>query len=144
MGRFPVARGTLPALVLLPKISAPALRPRSAPRLCNAVSDTTSPPGQEQSIMPEKDRIDDADLREVAGGRSDTRRTSHDSPIGTPFGDDAIPTDGGSGGKQSLSPEEAASISGGRQAPTSPPNPSLDDDDPPSIRISKDPSLGDG
>jgi hypothetical protein len=95
--------------------------------------------------MPDRKRIDESDLEKVSGGRQDSIRgggANPDSPIGTPFGDDAIPTGGGS--KSRLTPEEAASVSAGRQAPTQPPVNTFDDGDdaPPSVKIS--PEVGPG
>lgn len=96
--------------------------------------------------MPDKKRIDDKDLQDVAGGRQDATRGGPrpDDPTGTPFGDDAIPT--GDGSKARLTPEEAASVSAGRQAPTQPPVNTFDDGDdaPPSVRISPEAGPGAG
>ncbi|MHC5004030.1 MAG: hypothetical protein ACYTJ0_12990 [Planctomycetota bacterium] len=71
--------------------------------------------------MTDKNKINDTDLENVAGGRSDQNR-----PTAQP--DISIDSSGTtSSGKQQLTPEEAASLSGGRSNPT--PTPTMGSDD---------------
>lgn len=84
--------------------------------------------------MTKKDKVKDTDLKKVAGGRGA-------SPKGQSFGDDALPPpDEHKSQRQPLTPDQAASVSGGRssQPQAQPGAPSMESDDPPSIRFSPD------